>query len=157
MNSAFFEVYGAGGWEALRDVIRHVPEEIPVILDAKRGDIASTARAYARAGFETLGAGAMTVSPYLGSDSWLPFLENPEKAIFLLCKTSNPGADELQTLPVATGEPLYLHLARECISRAAGLAVGLVVGATDPDALAQVRAALELLELRLPWIGGGPS
>lgn len=153
VNSAFFEVYGPGGWEALRDVIRHVPAEIPVILDAKRGDIASTARAYARAGFETLGAGAMTVSPYLGSDSWLPFLENPEKAIFLLCKTSNPSADELQTLPVATGEPLYVHLARESISKAAGRAVGLVVGATDPDALAQVRAALPEVWILAPGVG----
>ncbi|MEX0788159.1 MAG: orotidine-5'-phosphate decarboxylase, partial [Anaerolineales bacterium] len=153
VNSAFFEIYGAEGWEALRRVIQHVPPEIPVILDAKRGDIASTARAYARAGFESLGAGAMTVSPYLGSDSWLPFLENPEKAIFLLCKTSNPGADEFQTLPLASGEPLYLHLARECLSKASGGAVGLVVGATDPDALAQVRTALPKVWILAPGVG----
>ena len=153
VNSAFFEVYGARGWDALRRVIQHVPAEIPVILDAKRGDIASTARAYARAGFESLGAGAMTVSPYLGSDSWYPFLENPEKAIFLLCKTSNAGADELQTLPLASGEPVYLHLARECILKAPGRAVGLVVGATDPDALARVRAALPKVWILAPGVG----
>jgi orotidine 5'-phosphate decarboxylase subfamily 2 len=87
-NSAFFEVFGAPGWAALGDVIAAVPDQIPVILDAKRGDIASTSRQYARAVFQQLGADAVTVSPYLGHDSIEPFLEDPAHGAFLLCKTS---------------------------------------------------------------------
>ncbi|MFN2148811.1 MAG: orotidine-5'-phosphate decarboxylase, partial [Anaerolineales bacterium] len=82
-NAAFFEAFGGPGWEALRQVIRAVPGDIPVILDAKRGDIASTARAYAQSAFSTLGADAITLSPYLGRDSIQPFTENPEKGVFL--------------------------------------------------------------------------
>ncbi|MEP7199648.1 MAG: orotidine-5'-phosphate decarboxylase, partial [Chloroflexota bacterium] len=102
-NSAFFEVFGADGIAALRDVIAHVPDGIPVILDAKRGDIGDTSEMYARAAFETLGAHAVTVSPYLGGDSVAPFLARPERGAFVLCKTSNPGADEFQSLPVGAG------------------------------------------------------
>ena len=85
-NSAFFEVFGAAGVNALRQVIASVPEGVPVILDAKRGDIPSTAEAYARAAFEALGAHAVTVSPYLGYDSIEPFLQAPERGVFLLAK-----------------------------------------------------------------------
>ena len=91
-NAAFFESFGAPGWAALREVIAAVPQDIPVVLDAKRGDIASTAEAYARAAFETLGADALTASPYLGRDSLEPLLRNPARGVFLLCKTSNPGS-----------------------------------------------------------------
>ncbi|MGB8647590.1 MAG: orotidine-5'-phosphate decarboxylase, partial [Anaerolineae bacterium] len=105
-NSAFFEVFGANGIAALQAVIAHVPADIPVILDAKRGDIADTAEAYARTAFETLGAGAVTVSPYLGGDALVPFLARPDRGAFVLCKTSNPGAGEFQTLDVH-GEALY--------------------------------------------------
>jgi uridine monophosphate synthetase len=97
-NAAFFEVFGAEGWTALKEVIEAAGEEsrrlgshIPVILDAKRGDIASTAEAYARSAFESLGADGITLSPYLGRDSIEPFIRNAEKGAFLLCKTSNPG------------------------------------------------------------------
>ena len=97
-NAAFFEVYGAEGWTALRQVIEAIQEEsdrrgsmIPVVLDAKRGDIASTAEAYATSAFENLGAHCITLSPYLGKDSIEPFIQNSEKGVFLLCKTSNPG------------------------------------------------------------------
>ena len=104
-NAAFFEAFGPEGAAALRDVIAAVPDGVPVILDAKRGDIASTAEAYARAAFETLGADAITLSPYLGRDSLEPFLANPERGVFLLCKTSNPGAGDLQDLPLADRIP----------------------------------------------------
>ena len=104
-NAAFFEVFGAAGWTALKDVVEAIRAEsnrmgsmIPVILDAKRGDIASTAEAYARAVFETLGADCVTANPYLGKDSIEPFIKNQEKGIFLLCKTSNPGSGDLQDL-----------------------------------------------------------
>ena len=104
-NAAFFEVFGAEGWIALKQVIEAIQEEsnrlgsmIPVILDAKRGDIASTAEAYARSAFENLGAHCITLNPYLGKDSIDPFIQNQEKGVFLLCKTSNPGSGDLQDL-----------------------------------------------------------
>jgi orotidine 5'-phosphate decarboxylase subfamily 2 len=104
-NAAFFEVFGAEGWTALRDVVDAIQQEsnrmgsmIPVILDAKRGDIASTAEAYAKSAFENLDVDCITLSPYLGKDSIDPFIQNSEKGIFLLCKTSNPGSGDLQDL-----------------------------------------------------------
>jgi uridine monophosphate synthetase len=141
-NAAFFEALGPEGWEALADVIRAVPEGIPVILDAKRGDISSTAQAYADSAFTRLGADAITLSPYLGYDSLAPFMADPEKGIFLLCKTSNPGSVDLQDLPL--GGHYRLMTVYE---KVAGLAhewgakgnLGLVVGATFPDALRRVR------------------
>jgi uridine monophosphate synthetase len=152
-NSAFFEVFGAQGWTALREVIAAVPEGIPVILDAKRGDIASTGRAYSRAVFETLGADAVTLSPYLGRDSLVPFLADPERGVFLLCKTSNPGADDLQALNIEGLEPLYLRLARLASAWNTVDNLGLVVGATDPVALMEVRRAVPNMWLLAPGVG----
>ncbi|HEY44565.1 MAG TPA: orotidine-5'-phosphate decarboxylase [Anaerolineae bacterium] len=152
-NSAFFEVFGAEGWTALREVIAAVPEGIPVILDAKRGDIASTAQAYSRAVFETLGADAVTLSPYLGSDSLEPFLADPERGVFLLCKTSNPSADDLQALNIEGIEPLYLRLARLASGWNTADNLGLVVGATDPITLAQVRRVVPDMWLLAPGVG----
>jgi uridine monophosphate synthetase len=152
-NSAFFEMYGAEGWSALRAVIAAVPAGIPVILDAKRGDIASSATAYARAVFVSLGATAMTASPYLGRDSIEPFLAEAEHGVFLLCKTSNSGSDDLQSQFVAGGEPLYVQVAR--LSAAWNVAdnLGLVVGATDTAALAAVREAAPDLWFLVPGVG----
>lgn len=141
-NAAFFEALGPGGWEALQEVIEAIPDEIQVVLDAKRGDISSTARAYARSVFETLGADAITLSPYLGYDSLTPFMEDPEKGIFLLCKTSNPGSVDLQDLALGGNNSLMM-----VYEKVAGLAaewdtadnIGLVVGATFPEALGRVR------------------
>jgi orotidine 5'-phosphate decarboxylase subfamily 2 len=104
-NSAFFEAFGPEGMKALEDVIQAIPEGIPVILDAKRGDISSTAKAYAEAIFSVLKADAVTVSPYLGWDSLEPMLKEPEHGIFMLCKTSNPSADEFQGMVVEGGNP----------------------------------------------------
>ena len=108
-NAAFFEFFGPSGWNALKQVIDAIQEEsdrkgsmIPVILDAKRGDIASTAEAYAKSAFDHLGAHAITLNPYLGKDSIDPFFGFPEKGAFLLCKTSNPGAGDLQDLPLTS-------------------------------------------------------
>jgi uridine monophosphate synthetase len=152
-NSAFFEVFGAEGWTALREVIAVVPEGIPVILDAKRGDIASTAHAYSQAVFEILGADAVTLSPYLGSDSLEPFLADPERGVFLLCKTSNPSADDLQSLNIEGIEPLYLRLARMASGWNTADNLGLVVGATDPIALAQVRRVVPDMWFLTPGVG----
>ena len=160
-NAAFFEQFGAPGWTALQQVVAAVREEsrrlgslIPVILDAKRGDIASSSAAYARSAFDALGAHAITLSPYLGRDSIEPFLAHAEKGAFLLCKTSNPGAGDLQDLPLAgTHEPLYIAVARLAQTWNTKNNVGLVVGATQPQALTQVRAAAPGLWFLAPGVG----
>jgi len=113
-NSAFYEVAGPEGMEALRRTVAYVHEVagVPVILDAKRGDIGSTAEAYARAAFQTWGADALTVSPYLGGDTVAPFTAHAGRGVFVLCHTSNPGATDLQTLS-CQGRPLYEGLGWE--------------------------------------------
>jgi uridine monophosphate synthetase len=159
-NAAFFEVFGAEGWTALKQVIDAIQEEsnrmgsmIPVILDAKRGDIASTAEAYARSAFENLGAHCITLSPYLGKDSIEPFIQNSEMGIFLLCKTSNPGSGDLQDLVLESGDPLHIHVAK--LARAWNVRnnVGLVVGATYPETLAHVRSVVPELWFLAPGVG----
>ena len=159
-NAAFFEQFGAEGWDALKQVIAAVQDEsnrrgslIQVILDAKRGDIASTAEAYATSAFETLGAHAITLSPYLGKDSIDPFLQQREKGVFLLCKTSNPGATDIQDLEVSGGRPLYEHVATLAQSWNTDNNIGLVVGATQLDALRCVRAAAPRLWFLAPGVG----
>jgi len=154
-NSAFFEALGPAGMQALLDVIASVPDGIPVILDAKRGDIADTAEAYARAAFQTFGAHAITLSPYLGSDTLAPFIANPANGAFVLCKTSNPGADEFQKLVVqgAPDQPLFELVAQHAVEWNRLGNVGLVVGATDPAALARVRALAPDLWFLVPGIG----
>jgi len=159
-NAAFFEYFGPAGWTALKQVIEAVQEEsdrkgsmIPVILDAKRGDIASTAEAYAKSAFEQLGAHAITLNPYLGKDSIDPFLGFAEKGVFLLCKTSNPGASNLQDLPVNGNSPLYVHVAELAQTWNTRNNIGLVVGATQPEALTRVRAAAPDLWFLSPGVG----
>jgi uridine monophosphate synthetase len=147
-NIAFYEAAGLKGLDALRQTIEYIPEEIPVILDAKRGDVGSTARAYAKASFETWGADAVTVDPYLGHDSLEPFLDYEDKGVFLLCHTSNPGAGDFQSL-VCDGRPLYELVAERGLEW--GLA--LVVGATYPDALRKIRAAAPEVWILVPGIG----
>src|SRR5512146_963438 len=165
-NAAFFEVFGAEGWTALKQVIDAVREEserlgshIPVILDAKRGDIASTAEAYAKSAFENLGADGITLSPYLGRDSIEPFVRNAEKGAFLLCKTSNPGAGDLQDISVDSrrltvdGIPLYEYVARLAQQWNTNNNIGLVVGATYPETLERVRAIAPDLWFLVPGVG----
>lgn len=161
VNSAFFEAFGAEGFAALREVIAHVPEGIPVILDAKRGDIADTSEAYAHAAYDVLGADAVTVSPYLGGEALSPFLARPERGVFVLCKTSNPGADEFQALKTQSwpmNEPrgeraLYEIVAEHARAWDANGNVGLVVGATDPKALVRVRSIAPGMWILVPGIG----
>lgn len=169
-NAAFFEIFGAEGWVALKQVIEAVQAEsvrlgslIPVILDAKRGDIASTAEAYAKSAFEHLGAHCITLNPYLGKDSIDPFIQNSEQGVFLLCKTSNKGSGDLQDVMVdgrrwtADGEsrpmPLYEHVALLAQSWNVKNNVGLVVGATHTEAMAKVRAAAPDLWFLAPGVG----
>jgi uridine monophosphate synthetase len=152
-NAAFFEVFGDQGWQALKEVIEAVPEEIPVILDAKRGDIASTAEAYATAVFQTLGAAAVTASPYLGRDSVEPFLRDPERGVFLLCKTSNPGSGDLQDLALSNGRLLYEQVASLAQEWNMLGNVGLVAGATHLEALERIRCMAPDVWLLAPGIG----
>jgi uridine monophosphate synthetase len=152
-NAAFFEAYGPAGWAALAEVIAAVPAGIPVILDAKRGDIASTAEAYARSAFEQLGATAITLNPYLGRDSLEPFVRDPARGVFLLCKTSNPGAGDLQDLRLADGEMVYERVAALAQEWNENNNVALVVGATHPDALVRVRASAPDLWFLAPGVG----
>ena len=168
-NAALFEVFGAEGWTALKQVIEAIDVEsnrlgslIPVILDAKRGDIASTAEAYAKSAFETLGAHCITLSPYLGKDSIEPFIQYPEKGVFLLCKTSNSGSGDLQDILVKTSEvseasevyePLYVHVAKLAQTWNTKYNIGLVVGATHVEAMKRVRAAAPELWFLAPGVG----
>ena len=153
-NAAFFEAFGSPGVKALLAVIAAVPEGIPVILDAKRGDIASTATAYARAAFQAYRANAVTVNPYLGRDAVEPFLEDPAHGVFLLCKTSNPGAADLQDLIVfPDGLALYEIIARLAQDWNVKDNLGLVVGATHPEALRRVRLLAPELWILAPGVG----
>ena len=147
-NIAFYEAAGLPGMEALQATIEYVPDEIPVILDAKRGDIGSTARAYATAAFEVWGADAVTVNPYLGFDAVEPFLAYDDKAVFLLCHTSNPGARDFQSLR-SQGQPLHQIVARKALEWGAAL----VVGATYPEALRQIRQLAPESWILVPGIG----
>jgi orotidine-5'-phosphate decarboxylase len=133
--------------------VRSAHPQVPVILDAKRGDIGSTAEHYAREAFERYGADAVTLSPYMGLDSIEPFLEYADRGVFLLCRTSNPGGDDLQMLD-AGGERLYERVARLAATRwNTNGQLGLVVGATYPDELARVRAIAGELPLLVPGVG----
>ena len=159
-NAAFFEVFGAEGWIALKQVIEVIQEEsyrmgsmIPVVLDAKRGDIASTAEAYATSAFENLGAHCITLSPYLGKDSIEPFIQNSEKGVFLLCKTSNAGSGDLQDIVLSDGELLYEHVAKLAQQWNTKNNIGLVVGATHVEATKRVRAAAPDLWFLAPGVG----
>ena len=155
---AYFASHRAEGQlERLMDHIRRVAPQVPIILDAKRGDIGSTAEQYAIEAFERYGADAVTLSPFMGFDSVAPYLKYPEKGAFLLCRTSNPGGADLQGQRLASvdGQPLlYEHVA--------GLAqgpwnlngqLGLVVGATYPAEIERVRALAPTVPLPIPGVG----
>lgn len=151
-NSAFYEVMGAPGLEVLQAVIAAIPGRLPVILDNKRGDVGNTATHYARATFDVMGAGAATVNPYLGRDSVQPYLDYSDRGVFLLCRTSNPGAADLQNLAVGD-RPLYLEVARRAREWDDNHNVGLVVGATWPDDVSEIRAECPGMPLLLPGAG----
>jgi uridine monophosphate synthetase len=156
-NAAFFEAFGPEGMQALADVIAAVPAGIPVILDVKRGDISSTARGYATAAYDRLRADAVTLNPYMGWESVSPFVAERPGAAFLLCRTSNPSAAELQDLEVHTADGrslrVFERVADLAVSWATRGEVGLVVGATRPDELAAVRARAPKLWILAPGVG----
>lgn len=139
--------------ERICHYIRETYPDVVLILDAKRGDIGSTAEHYAREAFGRYGAHAVTVSPYLGKDSVEPFLRHHGHGVFVLCRTSNPGGGDFQSLDVG-GEPLYVHIARRVANEWSQLGeCGLVVGATYPDEIRRVREVVGDLPLLVPGVG----
>lgn len=157
LNLAFYEALDGEGLCVLKDTIKRIPEYIPVIGDAKRGDIGNTAKAYAKAIFKNLNCDATTVSPYLGFDSVAPFIEYREKGVFILCRTSNAGAQDFQSLRCeeagAASRPLFEIVAQKASEWNAYGNIGLVVGATYPEELRLVREAHPDMPLLIPGIG----
>ena len=151
-NLAFYEALGTQGLVTLEKTIKHIPGHIPVIGDAKRGDIGNTAKAYAKALFSVLGFDAATVNPYLGHDSIEPFISYRDKGVFILCRTSNKGAADFQDRRI-DGLPLYEVVAQKAKEWNIHGNVGLVVGATYPEQLKKVRSICPEMPLLIPGIG----
>jgi len=156
-NVAFYEALGPErGYAALRKTLSAVPPHVVTLADAKRGDVEHTARAYAHAIYDDLGFDSATVNPYLGADSVEPWIERPEKGAFVVCRTSNPGAPDLQDLQVqsdAGARPLYEVVAERAKAWDRHGNVGLVVGATYPGELKRLRELCPDLPILVPGIG----
>lgn len=158
-NIAFFEALGPAGMSAFSDVLRSIPAHIPVIVDAKRGDLDNTARRYAHALFDIYACDAVTVNPYMGHDSVAPFLSYKDKGVICLCRTSNPGARDFQDLLVqdthAHGQslPLFQVVAQRVQSWNVTGNCGLVVGATYPQELQTIRALCPDMPILIPGVG----
>ena len=159
-NLAFFEAFGSAGLAALERLRAGLPADLPVVADAKRGDIGTTAARQAVALFDRLGADAVTASPYLGSEAIEPLLARSDRFAYVLCRTSNPGAGELQDLVLAAdperghpAEPLWARVARRATGWGPGGTVGLVVGATAPAELAAIRGIAPGLAMLVPGVG----
>ncbi len=155
INSAFFEQDGATGLESLKKIISHIHEnypELPVILDCKRGDIGNTNEAYAKSVFDDLQADAVTVHPYLGKESLKPFLNRADKGIFVLVKTSNPGSGEFQDLKIGD-KPLYQVVAEHVKTWGENNNLGVVVGATYPAEIGEVRKIVDDMPILVPGVG----
>jgi orotidine-5'-phosphate decarboxylase len=155
-NFAFYEALGSEGIDALKRTTDYIPEDIPVIGDAKRGDIGNTAKAYARSIFSYFDFDAATVNPYLGFDSVEPFIQYREKGVFVLCRTSNAGAADFQALrcEVDGNHQLLFEVVAEKVSRWNTYGnLGLVIGATYPEELKLIRQRLPDMPLLIPGIG----
>ncbi|KKQ16135.1 MAG: Orotidine 5'-phosphate decarboxylase [Candidatus Woesebacteria bacterium GW2011_GWB1_38_5b] len=157
-QSSFYEAYGSAGLEALKETVKYIQKkypDIPIILDAKRADIGNTNLGYTKAIFDDLGFDGVTVNPYLGEEALLPFLKYKDKGIIVLVKTSNPGSGEFQDLVVAkTKQPLYKYVAKQVSkvwNKNGNLAV--VVGATYPSQLKEVREIVGDIPILIPGIG----
>jgi orotidine-5'-phosphate decarboxylase len=159
-NLAFYEAFGSAGIAALERLRATIPADVPVVIDAKRGDIGSTAARQAVALFDALGADAVTVNPYLGEEAIAPLLSREDRFAYVLCRTSNAGAGEVQGLRVAADvamgapeEPLHARVARRVAGWGPGGTVGLVVGATAPEELRSIRAIAPGLAFLVPGLG----
>ncbi len=153
-NLGFYEALGIEGLKALEKTVAYIPKTVPVIGDAKRGDIGSTSRAYAKALFEAFGFDAATLNPYLGYDAIEPFIEYREKGVFILCRTSNAGSAHFQALQLREPPiPLFEMVARRAKEWNTYGNVGLVVGATYPEELKRVRQLCPEMPLLIPGVG----
>jgi orotidine-5'-phosphate decarboxylase len=156
LNLAFYEVLDIPGMETLKRTIKCVPEDIPVIGDAKLGDIGNTAKFYARTIFSTFNFEAATVNPYLGFDSIEPFIQYPEKGVFILCRTSNRGAADFQDLRCQVeggNRPLFEIVAAKANQWNSNGNIGLVIGATYPEELKLIRQSYPDMPLLIPGVG----
>ena len=156
LNLAFYEALGDEGLNALKGTIKYMPGNIPIIGDAKRGDIGNTAKAYAKAILTNLGFDATTVNPYLGFDSIEPFIDYTDKGVFVLCRTSNAGAVDFQSLRCETElgyRPLFELVALKASQWNTHGNIGLVIGATYPEELRLIRQAHPDMPLLIPGIG----
>jgi len=151
-NMAFYESLSSDGWSLLRLIVERIPDDIPVIIDGKRGDIGNTASHYAKCMFDQLGADWVTLNPYMGYDSMRPFLEYKDRGVFVLCLTSNTGAKDFQQL-IIDGRPLYRVVAEKVAYWNKDDNCGLVVGATHPDQLKEIRALAGDMPLLIPGVG----
>jgi len=151
-NLAFYERWGSSGFKWLEETMELFPEDVIIIGDAKRGDIGNTAQHYAFALFKHFGFDAATINPYMGNDSISPFIEDPEKGVFILCRTSNPSASDLQDLKFEN-IPLFIKTAEMALNLNRNNNVGLVVGATAPEEISRIRAAAPHLPFLIPGIG----
>jgi orotidine-5'-phosphate decarboxylase len=152
LNFAFFEAAGAKGWMALENLLKQIPSTVITVADAKRGDIGNSSQMYARAILERLDFDAVTVNPFMGRDSVAPFLQWPEKGAFILCLTSNPGAQDFQYAPV--GDRFLYHTVIDKVHDWNALQnCGLVVGATQPSQIRAIRAAATELPFLIPGVG----
>lgn len=151
-NLAFFEALGPEGLSLLKLVCSRIPEDTVIILDGKRGDIGHSGEFYAHACFEIYGADWVTVHPYMGYDSLRPFLSFKDKGAFILCLTSNPGARDFQRMEVLS-KPLYYRVAQKVASWNKENNCGLVVGATYPEQLTEIREAAGDMPILIPGVG----
>lgn len=152
VNVAFFEAFGSAGWAALERLVADLPTDHFLVLDAKRGDIGTTAERYATSLFGVLGADAVTLSPYLGEDTVEPFLAYAGRVVYIVARTTNPSAGTLQDLPVGSS-PMHEHVASWAAGRWTDGRVGLVVGATAPAELARLRRLVPALGFLVPGVG----
>lgn len=151
-NFAFYEALGPAGMDVLQQLIASVPGDIPVLGDAKRSDIGNTARLYARAALDVYGCDAMVVNPYQGRDSVEAYLAHAGRGIYVLARTSNPGAADFQDI-IVDGEPLYLRVVRDAQHWRCAATLGFVVGATAPEQVRRVRQAAPRAQLLIPGLG----
>ena len=152
INLAFYEAHGLAGWKALQKTFDYLPDDVIKIADAKRGDIGNTAQMYAAALFDELGADAVTVNPYMGFDAAEPFLQDAKKGVFFLCLTSNPGSQDFQYFSNGQ-QKLYEQVAATVKAWNVKSNCGLVVGATHPEEIAEIRRIAGDMPFLIPGVG----
>ncbi len=152
INFAFYEQYGAKGFEILKETFDIIPDDIFTIADAKRGDIGNTSGAYAKSCFEYFRADSVTVNPYMGKDSVMPFLEHQDKVVFLLALTSNPGSDDFQKI-ISEDKFVYRYVIEKSSQWAESENIGYVTGATHPNEITEIRRIVPENPLLIPGIG----